>query len=123
MQHNNWSWLRAMVRRSSPFWGSTQQKVKWAWIVSVLRKSYRKDPTAAVKGIERLLSRFDAVDSERKELESQLKRYTEKQQSDKIKLFTKKLNENKKDKGDLLAKKAKFEDLGLREMKKAVDKG
>ncbi len=100
------------------FLGSTQQKVKWSGIVSVLRKSYRKDPTAAVKGIERLLSRFDALDSERKELRSQLERYSEKKQADKMKHFEKKLGENQTDREALLAKKAKFEDLGLRATKK-----
>lgn len=103
------------------FLGTDKARVSWRGISSVLKKSYRKDPTAAVKAIERLLSRFDALDSQRTELNAQLARYTKKQQPDKMKAFKKKLAKNSKDRTLLFAQKKKLEDLGLRKLATKAD--
>ncbi len=102
------------------FLGTAQQKVTWAGIVSVLKKDYRKDPTAAVKAIERLLSKFDALDDKQKELQAQLARAAKKNQKDKLAVYKKKIAAVDKERTKVFQQKAKLEKLGLRsESKKA----
>jgi hypothetical protein len=104
------------------FLGTGQQRVSWSSIASVLRKDYKKDPTSAVKGMERLLSKFDALDNQRKELNAQLERYTKKNQQDKMKAYEKKIAANEKERTALLEQKAKLEDLALRSADAKDDK-
>lgn len=94
--------------------GTAEHKVSWEKIRSVLRKDYKKDPTNAVKAIERLLSKFDALDNKRKELRSLRDRAAKSNRKDRIKLVEKKLAANEKERQTLLAKKAKLAELGLR---------
>lgn len=102
------------------FLGTAQERVTWAGIVSVLKKDYRKDPTAAVKAIERLLSKFDALDDKQKELQAQLARAAKKNQKDKLALYKKKIAAVDKERTKVFQQKAKLEKLGLRsESKKA----
>ena len=97
-----------------PFLGTVQQKVNWPAIAGVLKKGYKKDPTTAVKKIERLLSKFDALDDKRKELRAQLARAGKKNQRSRIKILEAKLAANEKDRTQVFADKTKLEDLGLR---------
>ncbi len=108
-------------RKVVKFLGTAKDRVSWAGIASILKPAYRKDPTAAVKGIERLLSKFDALDSKRKELQAQLARYAKKQQADKIKSFKKKLAKNEKQRTKLFEQKKKLENLQLRPESKKAD--
>lgn len=109
------------AERYVPFLGTTSQGVNWADIASVLKVDYKKDATRAVKGIERLLSKFDAVDNRIKELNAQLERATEAQAASKIKKLQAKLAEEDKERQKLFDEKKELEDLGLRapEAKKA----
>jgi hypothetical protein len=100
------------------FLGTPRQKVTWAGIVSVLKKDYRLDPTAAVKGIERLLSKFDALDDKQKELQAQLDKAEKNNRLDTVALYRKRIDALDADRTRALARKAGYEELVLRSLEK-----
>lgn len=108
-------------KRVVPFLGTAQKKVNWSGIAGVLKKDYKKDPTSAVKAIERLLFKFDALDNRRKELQAQLARAAKSNQRDRIKSIEKQIATNEKDRTGVFAKKTKLEDLGLRSATRKTD--
>ncbi len=104
-----------------PFLGTAQKRVNWSGIAGVLRKDYKKDPTSAVKAIERLLLKFDALDNRRTELQAQLARAAKSNQRDRIKSIQKKIVANENDRTEVFAEKTRLEDLGLRSAAKKTD--
>lgn len=106
------------AERVVDFLSNRSDKVNWRDIASVLMASYRGNPTKAVKGLERLLNKFDAVDNRRNELNAQLKRYTDKKDEAKIKRLKAKLAEQEKEHQELLAEEKKLRNLVLRHQKK-----
>ncbi len=73
------------------FLATKSQKVNWRDVNGVLKASYKGDPTKAVKGLEKLLSKFDALDDRRKELNAQIARCDDKKDARKIKALQAKL--------------------------------
>ena len=100
------------------FLGTKSQKVNWRDVSSVLTTSYKGNPTKAVKGLERLLSKFDALDNRRKELNAQVERYNEKKDTAKLKTLKAKLAEHEKEREQVLAEEKKLRELVLRSKKK-----
>jgi len=78
-------------KKQVSFLGTTQQKVAWTPIASMLATAYKKDPTGAVKDLEQLLCKFDKIDGEQTELNAQLERATKKQDNRKITAIKQKL--------------------------------
>lgn len=109
-------------KRSEDFLGTATDTVKWDRIARVLRHDYRSNPTKAVKAIERLLSKFDALDDRRKELNRQMEVAAADQDSRKIEKLKVDLKEIEADFNELFAEKKKLEDLGLRRPKASKDK-
>lgn len=106
----------------APFLRTTSDKLSWSKIAAVLKVDYRDDPTRAVKSIERLLSKFDALDSKRKELNAQLARHTEKKRKSAVRAIEKKLVALEKQKAAVVAAKTKLEALELRSQGKKSKK-
>jgi hypothetical protein len=52
--------------------GGQSQAQLWRAMSTVLRKAYRRDPEAAVKGFQKLLDQFDESDARLAEIEDQL---------------------------------------------------
>lgn len=52
--------------------GSQSQSQLWRAMTTVLRKSYRRDPEAAVRGLQKLLDQLDESDARLAEVEDQL---------------------------------------------------
>jgi len=78
-------------KKQLSFLGTTQQLVKWTPIASLLEASYKKDPTTAVKGLEKLLCTFDMIDGKQTELNAQLERAQKKPDENKIAAIKQKL--------------------------------
>ena len=106
-----------------PTTSKSNHRVNWPGIVSVLKKDYAKDPTAAVKAIERLLNKFDALDDRRKELNSQIERCTEKKDAKKIKSLQAKLAKQERAREDIIDQEKRLRELVLRAKKKAEKVG
>lgn len=96
------------------FLGTTAQKVKWAPIAGVLKSSYKKNPTTAVKGLEKLLCAFDALDGKHNELKAQLARAEKKRNKSKIAAIQKKIADAEKDRAAVYAEEEKLRELVLR---------
>ena len=105
------------------FLGTKSQKVNWRDVSAVLMASYKGNPTKSVKGLERLLSKFDALDNRRKELNAQIARYKEKQDAAKIKSLNAKLAVYEKEREKVLAEEKKLRSLVLSSKKKADKTG
>ena len=105
------------------FLGTKSQKVNWRDIGGVLKASYKGDPTKAVKGLEKLLSKFDALDDRRKELNSQIERCTEKKDAKKIKSLQAKLAKQERAREDIIDQEKRLRELVLRAKKKAEKVG
>ena len=101
------------------FLSRKSQKVNWAGISSVLHASYRGDPTKAVKGLEKLLCDFDALDDRRKELNAQIERCNEKKNTAKLKVLQAKMAKQEKVRQEILAEEKRLRALVLRSKKKA----
>lgn len=106
--------LSSDLKKRVSFLGSTQQKVKWTPIASVLKASYKKNPTRAVKALEKLLCTFDTLDGKRKELGAQLARAEKKKNKHKIASIQKKMAAAKKDRTKVFAEEEKLRELVLR---------
>jgi hypothetical protein len=104
------------------FLGTKADKVNWPDISAVLTASYKGNPTRAVKGLERLLSKFDALDNRRKELNAQIQRYNEKKDASKLKRLQAKLAEQEKERAEVLAEEKELRELVLRNQKKEEKK-
>ncbi len=104
-------------KRVVNFLASKREKVNWPDISAVLTASYRGNPTKAVKGLERLLSKFDALDNRRKEINAQIERYTERKDEAKLKSLKAKLAEQDKEREVVLAEEKALRDLVLRSKK------
>jgi len=109
-------------KRIVRFLGTKSQKVNWSDVSSVLTTSYKGNPTKAVKGLERLLSKFDALDNRRKELNAQIERYNEKKDTAKLKSLNAKLAKQEKEREQVLAEEKELRELVLRSKKKKADK-
>lgn len=96
------------------FLGTARQKVKWAPIARVLRAAYKKDATAAVKGLESLLCKFDALDSRQNELNSQLARAEKAENASKIAAIQEKQAETAKEFEIAFAEETKLRELVLK---------
>lgn len=94
--------------------GSVSQKVSWPKVSSVLKKAYKKDPTRAVKTLEKLLNTFDALDKRESELSAQLTRCEEKKKAGQIKKVKKQLEKLAKERETALATEKKASELQLR---------
>ena len=105
------------------FLANKSQKVNWPNITSVLNNSYKGNPTKAVKGLEKLLSKFDALDDRRKELNSQLERCAKKKDAKKIKSLQAKLAKQERDREDIIEQEKRLRELVLRAKKKAEKVG
>ncbi len=105
------------------FLGTKSKKVNWRDINGVLKASYKGDPTKAVKGLEKLLSKFDALDDRRKELNSQLERCAKKKDAKKIKSLQAKLAKQERDREDIIEQEKRLRELVLRAKKKAEKVG
>jgi bacterioferritin (cytochrome b1) len=105
------------------FLGTRSQKVNWRDVSSVLMASYKGNPTKSVKGLERLLSKFDALDDRRKELNAQIARYQEKKDTAKVKSLNAKLAVHEKEREKVLAEEKKLRSLVLCSKKKADKTG
>jgi len=99
------------------FLSSKTQKVNWAGISSVLKTSYKGDPTKAVKGLEKVLCDFDALDARRTELNAQIERYKKKKNTAKIKTLEAKLAKQAKAREKILAEEKRLRELVLRRKK------
>lgn len=96
------------------FLGTTRRKVKWAPISGILAASYEKNPTRAVKGLEKLLCRFDALDGKDNELSAQLARAEKKQSKGKIAAITRKKAAVEKERQAAFAEEKELRELELR---------
>ena len=105
------------------FLGTRSQRVNWRDVSAVLMASYKGNPTKSVKGLERLLSKFDALDNRRKELNAQIARHEEKQDTAKIKSLKAKLAVHEKEREKVLAEEKKLRSLVLSSKKKADKTG
>lgn len=106
-------------KKIEDFLGTKADKINWNDISSVLTASYKGNPTKAVKGLERLLSKFDALDNKRKELNAQIERCNEKQDAAKLKKLKVKMEEQEKERQEVLAEEKELRELVLRSQKKA----
>ncbi len=106
--------LSADTKKRVSFLGTKQQRVKWTPIASVLKASYKKNPTNAVKALHKLLYKFDALDSKKGELASQLARAEKKNNKYKAARVQKKMLLAKKDRTEVLAEEEKLRKLVLR---------
>lgn len=106
--------LSADTKKRVSFLGTKQQRVKWTPIASVLKASYKKNPTNAVKALHKLLYKFDALDSKKRELASQLARAEKKNNKYKAASVQKKMLLAKKDRTEVLAEEEKLRKLVLR---------
>ncbi|MCB9888741.1 MAG: hypothetical protein H6836_04120 [Planctomycetes bacterium] len=104
------------------FLGTSSDRVTWAAITSVLKHDYLADPTRAVRGIEQLLSKFDALDNRRKELSAQLDRAQKSDKKSKVKALEKELALNEVERKKLEDQREKLAKLGLRRPAKAAEK-
>ena len=98
------------------FLSTKSQKVNWRDIGGVLKASYKGDPTKAVKGLEKLLSKFDALDDKRKELNEQIARAAKKNQTSKIKALRKKLAKVEIERTAVFEAKQRLQKIGLRSL-------
>ncbi|PIE22066.1 MAG: hypothetical protein CSA62_14270 [Planctomycetota bacterium] len=96
------------------FLGSTRHKVNWKGFARVLKKDYKRDATRAVKQINQLLSKYDAIDSRKKDIQEQLDRAKEGSDKRKIQKYNKKLEELEKELKKALRQEEKLRDLGLK---------
>lgn len=106
--------LSADAKKEVSFLGTTGQKVKWAPIASVLKASYKKNPTSAVKSLEKLLCTFDSLDGKKRELNAQLARAKKKNNKSKMASIEKKMEAEKKDRAKVFEQEAKLRELVLR---------
>ncbi len=60
------------------FLGNARQRVNWPDIAAVLKASYEKDPTKAIRGLERLLNTFDVTEARIASLGDQIASASEK---------------------------------------------
>ena len=96
------------------FLGTASQRVKWGPIADVLGTAYEKNPTTAVKALEKLLCDFDAIDGKQNELDAQMKRAVENKDERKIAAVKEKLAEVEQERQAAFATEAKLRDIGLR---------
>ena len=106
--------MTADAKKHVSFLGTTSQKVKWSPIASVLKASYKKNATSAVKGLEKLLCQFDTLDGKKNELNAQLKRAQKSKNKSKINSIKKKLAAQEKDRKKAFEEEAKLRELQLR---------
>jgi len=102
------------AKKRVAFLGTSSQKVKWTPIASVLKASYKKNATTAVKGLEKLLCEFDRLDGKKNELNAQLARAEKKRNKGKVASIRKKLAAEAKDRSKALEAEAKLRDISLR---------
>ena len=95
------------------FLGTDTQRVNWSDIVSVLKTTYEKDPTKAIRGLERLLNTFDVQDSRFGDLGTQIAIASEKNQTTKVEALKAKLKKLEAARAKTLAKERALRDLGL----------
>lgn len=96
------------------FLGTAQQKVAWTPIARLLATAYEKDPTSAVKAIEKLLCKFDKIDGDANELNLQLVRARKKQDEAKAAVIQQKLVDNEAERKQALAEEAALREIVLR---------
>lgn len=106
--------VTADAKKRVAFLGTSSQKVKWTPIASVLKASYQKNATAAVKGLEKLLCEFDRLDGKKNELNAQLARAEQKSNKSKVTSLRKKLAAAAEDRSRALELEAKLRDITLR---------
>lgn len=105
------------------FLGTVQQRVAWTPIANMLATAYEKDPTAAVKGLEKLLCTFDKIDSEQSELKTQLERATKRRDQGKIAAVQQRIAAADARFKEALAEEEKLRALVLRGAEKAAPAG
>lgn len=98
--------------------GRVGHKVTWSKIQSVLKAEYKKNPYTAIKGLEKLLNSFDALDKRESELSAQLARCKESGKDDQCKKIEGQLAELAEERKQLLAEEQELEDLELRRAEK-----
>jgi hypothetical protein len=96
--------------------GDQTQSVVWTTMTKVLRRSYRDDPTAAVKQLLELLNDFDGLDQReaqlRRRLDAEIERHGP--ASAGFKRLKAKFSEMQKERKALLARERKLRDLGIK---------
>ncbi|MHC4813664.1 MAG: hypothetical protein ACYTGW_18605 [Planctomycetota bacterium] len=105
-------------KRIVHFLSRKSQKVTWTGISSVLKASYKGDPTKTIKALEKLLCDFDALDARRKELNTQIERCKEKKDTAKLKTLEAKMAKQEKAREEALAEEKRLRALVLRSKKK-----
>ncbi len=94
--------------------GNVDQKVTWKKITTVLKRDYKKSPDKAIKVIEKLLNKHDALDKRQSELSTQLARANEKKKKSQVKKVEKQLAKLEKERAKLNETERKARDLVLR---------
>ena len=108
-------------KKMVPFLGTQKQRVNWLDIVSVLKTTYAKDPTQAIRGLERLLNTFDVQDSKFSNLGTQIAIAAEKNQTTKVEALKAKLKKLEAERAKSLEQEKAFRNLGLKAAKKKDD--
>lgn len=105
------------------FLGNASQRVNWPDIAGVLKTAYEKDPTTAIRSLERLLNTFDVLDAKIMNLGDQIAMASEKNNTSSLELLKAKLEKLEVERKKVLAEEKELRELVLRkvEAKKAKD--
>lgn len=101
------------------FLGNARQRVNWADIATVLKNSYEKDPTKAIRGLERLMNTFDVLDAKVANLGDQIALASEKNNTATLKMLKAKLAKAETERQKALVDERQLKDLGLKKELKA----
>jgi len=106
------------------FLGNARQRVNWADIAAVLKTSYEKNPTTAIRSLERLLHTFDVLDAKISGLGDQIASASEKNKTTSLTMLKAKLEKLEEERGQALAEEKVLKDLVLRKLdEKKAEKG
>ena len=94
--------------------GTIKDRLDWRDIVTVLKQDYRKDPTKAVKGLQRLLNDYDTIDAQRDSLQKQLSQAEAKNKKRQVTRIAAKIKSLDDKLAKLQAREAKIRELQRR---------
>ncbi len=96
------------------FLGNARQRVNWRDIAAILKASYEKDPTTAIRSLERLLNTFDVIDAKISNLGDQIAIASEKNNTTSLVTLKAKLEKLEVERSKALAEEKVLKDLVLR---------